>query len=173
MIEALDRIEVITLFAEDLAATRAFYARVFGREVVYEDDVSTVMTLGPLMINLLRADQAPPLVAPSPVAPPAAGARALLTIRVADADATVAAAHPPWRDAPQRPDRPPLGPPHRRLRRPRRQRLGDRRGARRRILTFSLRRLRPKLASKARQGRRTPCWTRTCTSPRARPSPTR
>lgn len=90
MIEALDRIEVITLFAEDLAATRAFYARVFGREVVYEDDVSTVMTLGPLMINLLQADQAPPLVAPSPVAPPTAGARALLTIRVADADATVA-----------------------------------------------------------------------------------
>ncbi len=89
MIEALNALEVITLFAEDLPATRAFYAQVFNAPVVYEDDVSTVLALGPVMLNLLQADRAPELIAPLPVAAP--GARALLTIRVADVDATAAA----------------------------------------------------------------------------------
>ena len=51
MIKALNEIEVITLFVEDLASTKAFYKKVFGHEVVYEDAVSSVMTLGSVMIN--------------------------------------------------------------------------------------------------------------------------
>lgn len=90
MIAALDALEVITLFVEDLAAARDFYGRVFGREVVYADEVSTVMALGNVMLNLLRADQAGELVAPAAVAAPGGGARLLLTIRVADVDATCA-----------------------------------------------------------------------------------
>ena len=89
MIEALNALEVITLFAEDLPATRAFYRDVFTTTVVFEDDVSIVLTFGPLMLNILQAAEAPELIAPLPVAPP--GARALLTIRVADCDTTAAA----------------------------------------------------------------------------------
>lgn len=43
------------------------------------------MTFGSIMINLLRADEAPALVEPAPVAPP--GPRLVFTIAVDDADA--------------------------------------------------------------------------------------
>jgi lactoylglutathione lyase len=88
MIEGLDRVEVVTLFVDDLAASRAFYRDVFGLETVHEDDVSTVFALENLMINLLRAAEAPKLVEPAAVAPGGSGARLLFTIRVADVDAT-------------------------------------------------------------------------------------
>jgi catechol 2,3-dioxygenase-like lactoylglutathione lyase family enzyme len=90
MIKALDEIEVVTLFAEDLAATKAFYQDVFGLEAVYQDEVSAVFKLKTLMINVLLAAEAPELVEPSAVAGPGLGARLLLTIKVADADAVVA-----------------------------------------------------------------------------------
>jgi len=80
-------VEVITLFADDIASSKAFYAKVFAPEIVWEDAVSSVMKFGGLLINLLHASQAPPLVEPLPVAPSSAGARALLTIRVTDVDA--------------------------------------------------------------------------------------
>ncbi len=90
MIEALDAIEVVTLFVEDLRAARAFYASVFGRTFVYEDEVSAVMALGNTMINLLQADRAHELLAPSAIGSPGAGVRQLFTVRVADADAVCA-----------------------------------------------------------------------------------
>jgi len=90
-IEALDALEVITLFVEDLPAARTFYQSVFGRKIVYQDDNCSVMELGSVMINLLRATEAPTLVAPVAVATPSTGPRFLLTIKVEDVDAVCAA----------------------------------------------------------------------------------
>lgn len=82
-------LEVITLFVEDLPAARAFYTGVLNWPTVYQDEDSTVVRLGSVMLNLLRATQAPTLVEPVPVARLGAGARALFTIHVPDADAAV------------------------------------------------------------------------------------
>ena len=87
MIEGLNQVEVITIFVEDLAATRAFYENVFGLEVVYSDEASAVVRLENLMINILRADRAGTLIEPRPVAGPDSGARLLPTIAVEDANA--------------------------------------------------------------------------------------
>jgi lactoylglutathione lyase len=87
VIEGLNKIEVITLFVEDLAATRAFYENVFGLGVVYSDEASAVVRLENLMINILRAERASTLVKPRPVAGPESGARLLPTIAVEDANA--------------------------------------------------------------------------------------
>jgi catechol 2,3-dioxygenase-like lactoylglutathione lyase family enzyme len=84
-------VEVITLFVDDVASSKAFYAKVFAAETVWQDANSSVMKFGGLLINLLVASQAPQLVEPLPVAPSSAGARALLTIRVTDVDAVCSA----------------------------------------------------------------------------------
>lgn len=88
--DGLNSVEVITLFAEDLPACREFYTRIFGLEVVYEDDDSVVVQLRNVMINLLVVDSAPMLVEPTAVGSPAAGSRALYTISVEDVRATAA-----------------------------------------------------------------------------------
>lgn len=90
MIAALSTVEVLTLFAEDLHATKSFYQRVFGHEIVYADEACAVIKFGHLLINLLQASQAPELVEPMEVAAPGLGARALLTIKVDDVDAVCA-----------------------------------------------------------------------------------
>lgn len=94
MIKALSKLDVITLFVEDLPAARKFYSEVFGLEVIWEDEASAVVRMSNLMINLLRVSNAPTLIEPTPVAAPG-GSRALLTIEVDDADAVCAelAAH--------------------------------------------------------------------------------
>ena len=83
-------ISTITLFVEDLAATKAFYVQVFGLPVVYEDADSAVFRFGPQQVNLLRSDAAPELVEPASVGGPDGGARALFTITVDDVDAMCA-----------------------------------------------------------------------------------
>jgi catechol 2,3-dioxygenase-like lactoylglutathione lyase family enzyme len=90
LINALHAIEVITIFAEDLPATKAFYSDVFGLSLVFEDAVSAVFQFDNLLLNVLLASEAPKLVEPTPVGTPRAGARFMLTIRVADADETCA-----------------------------------------------------------------------------------
>lgn len=90
MIEQLDHLEVITLFVEDLARARAFYKDVFNVMVVFEDESCLVVKLANIMLNLLRATQAPDLVTPASVGGPKAGTRALLTIAVADVDVVCA-----------------------------------------------------------------------------------
>jgi catechol 2,3-dioxygenase-like lactoylglutathione lyase family enzyme len=79
-------IEVITLFVDELAETKAFYRKVFDAVVVYEDAVSCVLRFEGAMVNLLQVSEAPQLVEPVPVARPGAGASVLLTIKVADVD---------------------------------------------------------------------------------------
>jgi catechol 2,3-dioxygenase-like lactoylglutathione lyase family enzyme len=86
----LDRIEVVTLFVDDIDDAKAFYQKVFAPEVVYQDAVSSVLKFSGTMINLLKVTEAPQLVEPSAVAAPASGARVLLTIRVDDVDAVCA-----------------------------------------------------------------------------------
>lgn len=83
-------IEVVTLFVDDIARAKAFYSAVFEPEVIYQDDVSCVLNFQGAAVNLLQASAALPLTEPVPVAPSASGARVLLTIRVADVDATCA-----------------------------------------------------------------------------------
>lgn len=80
----------ITLFADDLAATKAFYLEVFGLPAQYEDTDSVVFTFGSTMINLLDAREAPGLIEPATVAPTSAGARFQFTLTVDDVDATCA-----------------------------------------------------------------------------------
>jgi lactoylglutathione lyase len=86
---ALRTVTAITLFAEDLAATRAFYERVFEASPVFQDDNSAVFDLGNTLVNLLDAAEAGELVAPMAVGAAGAGPRVQLTVSVEDADATV------------------------------------------------------------------------------------
>ena len=83
-------IGAITLFAEDLEATKAFYERVFDLPVHFEDPHSAVFRFGDLLVNLLSIDEAPELIGPARVAAPEAGARMQLTIEVDDVDAICA-----------------------------------------------------------------------------------
>jgi len=89
MVKALSKLDVITLFVEDLPASKTFYTEVFGLEVIWEDDASAVVKMSNLIINLLRVSNAPTLIEPIPVAAPDAS-RALLTIEVDDANAVCA-----------------------------------------------------------------------------------
>jgi len=83
-------ISAITLFVEDLAATKAFYEKVFGLPIHYEDDASAVFNFGNTLINLLKTSEAHELIAPATVASPDAGSRLQFTISVDDVDAMCA-----------------------------------------------------------------------------------
>ena len=83
-------ISAITLFAEDLAATKAFYQEVFGLPVIFEDPESAVFNFRNTLINLLKTTAAGRLIEPAAVASREAGARLQFTIRVDDVDAMCA-----------------------------------------------------------------------------------
>jgi catechol 2,3-dioxygenase-like lactoylglutathione lyase family enzyme len=83
-------ISAITIFADDLAASRAFYVDVFGLTAYYEDADSVVFNFGNTLINVLRVTEANELIAPAAVGGPDAGARVQFTIGVDDVDATTA-----------------------------------------------------------------------------------
>lgn len=82
-------VAAITLFVEDLVAAKRFYSDVFQLPVFFEDDNSTVFKFGDTLINLLKASEAPELVAPATVATPDAGVRFQFTLGVDDVDAMV------------------------------------------------------------------------------------
>ena len=79
-------ISAITLFVEDLDATKQFYRDVFDLPVTYEDDASTVFDFGNTIINLLKTTAATELIAPAEVGHRDAGSRLQLTITVEDVD---------------------------------------------------------------------------------------
>ena len=83
-------IGAITLFVEDVALAKAFYLKVFGGPVVFEDAHSAVFKIGGTLVNLLNVGAARELIAPAEVARREAGARAQLTITVDDVDAMCA-----------------------------------------------------------------------------------
>lgn len=80
----------VTLFSDDLSASRAFYEKVFEAQPVFEDGDSACFSFGALLVNLLAASAARELIAPLPVAAPGSGARAQLTIFVDDVDGVAA-----------------------------------------------------------------------------------
>jgi catechol 2,3-dioxygenase-like lactoylglutathione lyase family enzyme len=84
------RINAITLFVEDLAAAKEFYARAFALPLHFEDDASAVFRLGDTLINLLTTDAAHELIEPAVVGPADGSSRMQLTIDVDDVDATCA-----------------------------------------------------------------------------------
>jgi lactoylglutathione lyase len=88
MAESLQNLGAITLFVEDLDASKSFYRDVFGLNAMHEDEESAAFDFGNTIINLLRASSATELVAPASVGGPEAGARSQLTIWVDDANAT-------------------------------------------------------------------------------------
>jgi len=79
----------ITLFVEDLPAAKRWYREVFQLPVHSEDDDSTAFKFGDTLVNLLKASEAPGLVAPAPVAEPDAGVRFQFTLFVDDVDGVV------------------------------------------------------------------------------------
>jgi catechol 2,3-dioxygenase-like lactoylglutathione lyase family enzyme len=84
------RIGALTLFVEDLAATRQFHLDVFGLPAHFKDDVSTACASSATLINLLQVTEAPGLIEPATVGGPDAGARLQLTVEVDDVDAVCA-----------------------------------------------------------------------------------
>ncbi len=95
MIAALNEVEVITLFVDDLQKSIRFYKDVFGLETLYNDDDCEVMKLGGLAINVLKFANATTLVEPAAVAKPGSGSQMIFTIKVKDANSVCAelAAH--------------------------------------------------------------------------------
>lgn len=79
-------IEAVTLFVEDLGATKKFYAEVFGLPIHYEDDDSAVFAFGGTLINLLKSDAAVELIEPAPVGGASAPPRFQFTLVVDDVD---------------------------------------------------------------------------------------
>ena len=84
------KLSAITLFAEDLPATRAFYADVFAVRLIFEDPNSAVFDFGNTLINLLDVAAVPELIEPATIGDPAGGPRAVMTLDVDDVDAVVA-----------------------------------------------------------------------------------
>ena len=83
-------IGAITLFVENLEATKRFYREVFGLAVAFEDDDSAVFDFGNTIINLLKTTAAAELVEPATVASCEVGSRLVPTIEVDDVDAMCA-----------------------------------------------------------------------------------
>jgi catechol 2,3-dioxygenase-like lactoylglutathione lyase family enzyme len=79
-------IDFITLFADDLERSKAFYREVFGLALIYEDENSAVFRFANTGINLLRSGAAGDLIRPGAVARQDAGARLVFTIDVDDVD---------------------------------------------------------------------------------------
>jgi catechol 2,3-dioxygenase-like lactoylglutathione lyase family enzyme len=77
----------VTIFAEDLAAMREFYERVFELPCVFGGDTSAIYKFGDTMINILQIDNASELIEPASVAGPDAGARSMFTVNVTNVDA--------------------------------------------------------------------------------------
>lgn len=87
MSDELKKISVVSLFVEDVQATKTFYQDVFGVSVAYEDDAAAGLQFENVMINLVKVEEAAGLVAPAPVASREAGSRFQVSIWVADVDA--------------------------------------------------------------------------------------
>ncbi|MFF2243600.1 VOC family protein [Arthrobacter sp. NPDC058130] len=83
-------IGAITLFVENLAPTKDFYAAVFGLPLIFEDEVSAVFKFENTLINLLNVTEAPELIQPAAVGGADSGARMQFTIEVDDVDAMCA-----------------------------------------------------------------------------------
>ncbi|EGX91918.1 Glyoxalase/bleomycin resistance protein/dioxygenase [Cordyceps militaris CM01] len=90
-VNPLRTVAAISLFTEDLAASKAFYTDVFGAPVLFEDAESCSVRFNNVIVNLLLASAAGEIVGGQRlVAGPGAGHRCQLSVWVADVDAEVA-----------------------------------------------------------------------------------
>ena len=89
MTESLKSIGAITLFVDDPQRSKAFYARVFEAELVFEDANAVAFRFDNLILNFLKRGAAVDELL-GPVPPAAAGASFQLTVWVDDADAVCA-----------------------------------------------------------------------------------
>jgi catechol 2,3-dioxygenase-like lactoylglutathione lyase family enzyme len=80
-------VEAITLFVEDLDAAKRFYREVLDLPVEYQDEDSAVFRFTNTLVNLLRVQAVPELIAPAEMG---AGVRSVFTIGVEDVDAVCA-----------------------------------------------------------------------------------
>lgn len=80
----------LTMFVEDVGSSKEFYRRAFQSEPIFENEDSVIFRIGGLVVNLLHESAVPELIEPAPMAPAAAGARAVYTLEVDDVDAVVA-----------------------------------------------------------------------------------
>jgi lactoylglutathione lyase len=76
----------ITLFTDDKAAAKEFYARAFDAAPLMEDDTSVLFRFENTMINLVDSKAAAEMIAPGTVG---TGSRLQLTIFVENADETI------------------------------------------------------------------------------------
>jgi catechol 2,3-dioxygenase-like lactoylglutathione lyase family enzyme len=83
----MHHISAISLFVENLTATKAFYHDVFGAEPVFEDEVSTAFGFDNLIINLLHVGSAGEIIEPDAPGKRDAGSRFQLSVWVEDVDA--------------------------------------------------------------------------------------
>ena len=84
---ALRDVGAITLFCDELEASRAFYGEALGWKLLFADESSAAFDAGNTIVNLLRVEEASDLIAPAAVAPRSAGARMQLSIFSDDVDA--------------------------------------------------------------------------------------
>ena len=92
MESALNNVEAITVFVDDVAAGREFYSTVFSATIIFEEGDSCMFQIGALIVNLLARSEADDMIGPAAVAQPGAAASVMLTVNVPDVDAACAAA---------------------------------------------------------------------------------
>jgi lactoylglutathione lyase len=84
---SMKSVNVINLFAEDLAGTKSFYQEVFGLPLIFEDENSALFKFENMMVMVRDVSAVPELIAPAAVGSPEGGSRFMLSVFVDDADA--------------------------------------------------------------------------------------
>jgi catechol 2,3-dioxygenase-like lactoylglutathione lyase family enzyme len=84
------KVDVVNLFAEDLAGARSFYQEVLGLPLAFQDENIAVFKLENTMVCLRDVSEATELIAPAAVASRNAGSRFLLAVFVDNVDALCA-----------------------------------------------------------------------------------
>lgn len=85
-----NRISAISLFVDDVIASKKFYANLFGVTPINEDDVSVAFRFGETVINLLHRGSATEIVAPDRVGVRGDGSQFQLTVWLDDVAAIAA-----------------------------------------------------------------------------------
>jgi catechol 2,3-dioxygenase-like lactoylglutathione lyase family enzyme len=81
---SLQTVSAVTLFVQNLEASKEFYTKVFDVPVLFEDETSCAVKFNNLIVNLLIVTDAHTLVGPAKVGGPADGKRFQLSIWVSD-----------------------------------------------------------------------------------------
>jgi len=79
-------IDAITLFVENLEASKTFYRDVLDRQVMFEDEDSAVFDFQSSVVNLLKSSGVTELIGPAQMAPRDSGSRVVFTLEVDDVD---------------------------------------------------------------------------------------